>query len=385
MHNTLLLVIVIVVAVSFDFTNGFHDTANAMATSIATGALKPRVAVALSGVLNLVGAFLSVSVAATIASGILDASKVTLPIIFAGLLGAIAWNVATWWFGLPSSSSHALIGGVIGAGIVGAGWSAIEGSTILSKVVIPAVLSPFIAGIVAGVATFIAYRVSRSKDERRDENSKRTFRYGQLLSASLVSLAHGTNDAQKTMGIVTLALITDHHLPTDAKPPFWVIFMCGLAIASGTYLGGWRVIRTLGHRLTDIETPQGFAAETASAAVLLISTHGGAPLSTTQITTGSVLGSGLGRRAAGVRWGVAGQLVSAWILTIPAAACVAALIGLVTHNGNTVGIVVVTIVAAALLFAVWLKSRADPVNADNVNDVNAGKPARDAALSGAAA
>ncbi len=367
MQHTVLLVLVIAVAVSFDFTNGFHDTANAMATSIATGALKPRVAVALSGVLNLVGAFLSVSVAATIASGIVDSAKVTLPIIFAGLLGAIAWNVFTWYVGMPSSSSHALVGGVLGATIVAAGTGAIKGSSILSKVIVPAVLSPFIAALVAGLATFAAYRISQLHRPDEAERTRATFRYGQLASASLVSLAHGTNDAQKTMGVVTLALIADHRLGSNASPPFWVILMCGLAIALGTYLGGWRVIRTVGHRLVDIEAPQGFAAETASAAVLLISTHGGSPLSTTHITTGSVIGSGLGKKAAQVKWGVAGRMVAAWILTIPAAAATAALIGLVTKNGNAVGVAAVTVLAAGILGTVWLRSRRDAVTADNVN------------------
>lgn len=367
MHDTVLLVLVIVTAVSFDFTNGFHDTANAMATSIATGALKPRVAVGLSAVLNLLGAFISVSVAATIASGIVDASKVTLPIIFSGLLGAIIWNVLTWYFGLPSSSSHALVGGVIGATAVVAGFSAIKTSSVLSKVIIPALLSPFIAGVVAAVATFAAYRISNPNGM---PGTRSTFRYGQLASASLVSLAHGTNDAQKTMGVVTLALITDGHLPKNATPPIWVIAMCGVAIAAGTYLGGWRVIRTVGHRLTKVEPPQGFAAETASAAVLLISTHGGVPLSTTQITTGSVVGSGLGKRAAEVRWGVAGRMAGAWVLTIPCAAVVAALVGVITHHGNTPGTVAVAIVAAAALFGVWMHSRREPVSADNVNDTS---------------
>ncbi|WP_375474683.1 anion permease [uncultured Jatrophihabitans sp.] len=368
MQHTWLLVLVIVLAVSFDFTNGFHDTANAMATSIATGALKPRVAVALSGVLNLVGAFLSVSVAATIASGIVDSARVTLPIIFAGLLGAIGWNVATWYFGLPSSSSHALVGGVIGATVVAAGFSAIKGSSILSKVIVPALLSPFIAALVAGLATFLAYRISQLNKPAQAERTKSTFRYGQLASASLVSLAHGTNDAQKTMGIVTLALIADHRLGKHAGPPFWVILMCGLAISAGTYLGGWRVIRTVGHRLFHIEAPQGFAAETASAAVLLISTHAGAPLSTTQVTTGGVIGAGLGKNASEVKWGTAGRMVTAWILTIPAAAVVAAAIGLVTKNGNVVGVVVMTVLAATVLAGVWLRSRTSPVNADNVNE-----------------
>ncbi len=364
MHNTALLIVVIVTAVSFDFTNGFHDTANAMATSIATGALRPRVAVALSGVLNLVGAFLSVSVAATIANGIVDSAQVTLPIIFSGLLGAIAWNVLTWYFGIPSSSSHALVGGVIGATAAVAGVSAIQGRTLLSKVIVPALLSPFIAAVVALIATFIAYRVSRA---HRDPGTKTTFRYGQLVSASLVSLAHGTNDAQKTMGVVTLALIADGRLGDHARPPLWVIAMCGLAIALGTYLGGWRIIRTLGHRLTDIETPQGFAAETASAAVLLISTHGGAPLSTTQVTTGSVVGSGLGKRAAKMHWGVVGRMAGAWLLTIPAAAVVAAVIGEITHSGSTAGVVAVAVIAAALFAGVWWISRRSAVTADNVN------------------
>ena len=311
MQHTALLVLVIVVALSFDFTNGFHDTANAMATSIATGALKPRVAVALSGVLNLLGAFLSVSVAATIASGIVDSAKVTLPIIFAGLLGAIAWNVFTWYVGMPSSSSHALVGGVIGATLVAAGTGAVKGSSILSKVIVPAVLSPLIAGARRRARDVRSPTASPAAPAGRGRADATTFRYGQLASASLVSLAHGTNDAQKTMGVVTLALIADDHLGKNAGPPFWVILMCGLAIALGTYLGGWRVIRTVGHRLTHIEAPQGFAAETASAAaVLLISTHGGAPLSTTQITTGSVIGSGLGKDAAQVKWGVAGRMVS---------------------------------------------------------------------------
>jgi len=366
MHSTALLVIVILTAVAFDFTNGFHDTANAMATSIATGALRPRAAVALSGVLNLVGAFLSVSVAATIASGIVDSAQVTLPIIFAGLLGAIAWNVFTWYFGLPSSSSHALVGGVIGATAAAAGFDAVKGQSVLSKVIIPAVLSPFIAGVVALVATFVAYRVSQPN---RAPGTRNVFRYGQLASASLVSLAHGTNDAQKTMGVVTLALITAGHLPKNSTPPLWVIAMCGLTIAIGTYLGGWRVIRPVGHGLTNVEAPQGFCAETASAAVLLISTHGGVPLSTTQITTGSVIGSGLGKRAAEVRWGMAGRMVSAWIITIPAAALVAAAIGWVTRGGNAAATVTVSLLAAAALAGVWWHSRRQPVTADNVNDV----------------
>ena len=291
-HDAVLLFIVVATALTFDFTNGFHDTANAMATSIATGALRPRTAVALSAVLNLLGAFLSIKVAATIASGIVSSTTITLPIVFAALLGAIAWNVLTWSFGLPSSSSHALIGGVIGATLVSAGTSAVHGHSIVAKVLVPAVLSPVIAALVAGLATRLAYRTAQPDERPR---SHRYFRFGQLASASLVSLAHGTNDAQKTMGVITLALIADHRLAAHADPPAWVIVSCGVAIAAGTYFGGWRVVRTMGHRLTHIEPPQGFAAQTAAAAVLLSATQGGLPLSTTHITSGAVLGSGVGK------------------------------------------------------------------------------------------
>jgi len=365
-HDAALLFIVVITALTFDFTNGFHDTANAMATSIATGALKPKTAVALSAVLNLAGAFLSIKVAATIAGGIVSATAVTLPIVFAGLLGAITWNVATWCFGLPSSSSHALIGGVIGATLVAAGTSAVHGGSIVAKVLVPAVLSPILAGLVAGLATRLSYRVVGTGDQRR---TQRHFRHGQLASASLVSLAHGTNDAQKTMGVITLALIADGRIGPRADPPAWVIVACALAIATGTYLGGWRVVRTMGHRLTHIEPTQGFAAQTSAAAVLLSATQGGLPLSTTHITSGSVIGSGIGKKSAHVRWGVALSMVIAWILTLPAAALVAAGIGLVIDGGGLTRIVVVAAVALLALGGVWWWSRRNPVNAGNVNDI----------------
>jgi PiT family inorganic phosphate transporter len=364
-HDATLLFIVVMAALTFDFTNGFHDTANAMATSIATGALKPKAAVALSAVLNLLGAFLSLKVAATIASGIVSANVITLPIVFAALLGAITWNIATWSLGLPSSSSHALIGGVIGATLVSAGTAAVHGHTIVAKVVIPAVLSPIIAGLVAGLATRLAYRIAQP-DER--PVTHRYFRYGQLASASLVSLAHGTNDAQKTMGVITLALIADHRLAAKSDPPLWVIVACAVAIAAGTYLGGWRVIRTMGHRLTHIEPPQGFAAQTAAAAVLLTATQGGLPLSTTHITSGAVLGSGLGKKSAQIRWSVAASMVIAWMLTLPAAALVAAGIGLIVDGGGMPQVIIVSMLALLALLAVWLWSRRNPVTADNVND-----------------
>ncbi|MEO7262167.1 MAG: inorganic phosphate transporter [Jatrophihabitantaceae bacterium] len=365
MHDAVLLLIVVAAALTFDFTNGFHDTANAMATSIATGALKPKAAVALSAVLNLVGAFLSIKVAATIAGGIVDSHVITLPIVYAGLLGAIVWNMITWSIGLPSSSSHALIGGVIGAALVSTGASSIHGHSIVAKVVIPAVLAPVLAGLVAMLATRLSYRIAKPDERPR---SHRYFRYGQLASASLVSLAHGTNDAQKTMGVITLALIADNQLRPGADPPMWVIVSCGVAIAAGTYFGGWRVIRTMGHRLTHIEAPQGFTAQTAAAAVLLTATQGGLPLSTTHITSGAVLGTGLGRRGSSVRWRVAGSMVIAWVLTLPAAALIAAGIGLIVDGGGSFQIGGVSVAAVTLLLGFWLWSRRNPISAENVNE-----------------
>ena len=365
-HDAVLLFIVVITALTFDFTNGFHDTANAMATSIATGALKPKAAVALSAALNLVGAFLSIKVAATIAGGIVSSDVITLPIVFAGLLGAIVWNLATWAFGLPSSSSHALIGGVIGATMVSAGTSAIHGHSIVAKVVVPGLLSPIIAALVATLATRLAYQTARPDERPR---SHRYFRFGQLASASLVSLAHGTNDAQKTMGVITLALIADKELHPHSDPPAWVIVACALAIAAGTYLGGWRVIRTMGHRITHVEPPQGFAAQTSAAIVLLTATQGGLPLSTTHITSGAVLGTGMGKKGAKIRWSVAGSMVVAWVLTLPAAGLVAAGFGLIVDDGSTPLIVVVAVVAALALLGVWYWSRRHPVTADNVNEL----------------
>jgi len=364
--NTVLIVTVVVTALAFDFTNGFHDTANAMATSIATGALKPKVAVAIAGVLNLVGAFLSISVAATIASGIVNAQVVTPAIVFAGLVGAICWNLVTWLFGLPSSSSHALIGGVVGATLVAAGTGAVKFDGIISKVLVPAVISPILAGVVALLATAIAYKITRRVNA---DASSRSFKRGQIASASLVSLAHGTNDAQKTMGVITLALISGHFLPAGAKPPVWVIIAAGSAIALGTYIGGWRVIRTLGNGLTDISPTQGFAAETASSAVILASTHFGFPLSTTHVCSGAILGTGLGRKLAEVRWSLAGRMITGWVITLPAAAVVG---GIVTFAASKIGaesgVLVMAVVAAVFAAWVFLRARRNPVNANNVNE-----------------
>ncbi|MZF88547.1 inorganic phosphate transporter [Streptomyces sp. SID5643] len=366
-HITFLVAVVIVTALAFDFTNGFHDTANAMATSIATGALAPRTAVLISGVLNVVGAFLSTEVARTISGGIVDDTLVSPGMIFAGLVGAILWNLLTWLVGLPSSSSHALFGGLIGAVWVGAGSHGVDFGRVVEKVLVPAVASPVVAGVAALLATYLAYRLT---DRAREDSVTRGFRIGQVASASLVSLAHGTNDAQKTMGVITLTLISAGALGHDAGPPLWVIASAGLAIGLGTYLGGWRIIRTMGKGLTEIQSPQGFAAETASTTVILTSAHLGFALSTTQVASGSILGAGLGRRLAEVRWGVAGRMAVAWVITLPAAALVGGLAAAVVQNGGDLGTAAVALVGAALAAGIVVISRRNPVHARNVNDAH---------------
>ncbi len=364
--SLLLLILVVITALSFDVTNGFHDTANAMATSIATGALAPRVAVGLSALLNVAGAFLSLKVAATVASGIVDSGKVTLTVVFAGLVGAIAWNLLTWYLGLPSSSSHALIGGVVGATWIAAGAGAVKWDGVVSKVIVPALAAPVIAAAVATLGTYVALRLTHAIPEG---HRRRGFRYGQIGSASLVSLAHGTNDAQKTMGIITLALIANKTIGKDAGVPTWVIISCALAIGIGTYSGGWRVIRTLGKGLTDIKPPQGFAAEAASGAVILAGSHAGFPLSTTHVVSGSIVGSGLGTRLTSVRWGLAGRIAVAWAFTLPMAALVGAGAFFVANAiGGTTGTVIVFVLAVAMAVAFYLAARRKPVGAHNVND-----------------
>jgi PiT family inorganic phosphate transporter len=359
------LVLVVITALAFDFTNGFHDTGNAMATSIATGALSPRIAVAVSGVLNFVGAFLSLAVAATIASGLVSTSKVTLTVVAAGLAGGIIWNLLTWLLGIPSSSSHALIGGVIGATMAAAGGSAVLWHGLVSKVVIPAVMSPVIAALVAAVGTWLLYRISRSLTDGARSHG---FRIGQIGSACMVSLAHGTNDAQKTMGVITLALIANGTLTKGSNAPVWVIVCCALAISLGTYIGGWRVIRTLGKGLVEIEAPQGMAAESASAAIILLSSNFGYSLSTTHVATGSIIGTGLGKKGAEVRWNVAGRMATAWVFTLPSAAIVgAAAFGLAHGIGGTFGVIVDLILLAALSGLIYWRSRGTKVDHNNVN------------------
>ncbi len=365
MDPATLFVLVLVVAAALDFTNGFHDTANAMATSIATGALKPRTAVIAAGTLNLVGAFLSTEVAKTISGGIINEQEVTISAAFvlAGLVGAIIWNLLTWLAGLPSSSSHALFGGLVGAVIVGAGVQGVNFGAVVGKVLLPALVSPVIAGAVSYAAVRLVYRIVRSVDSRKVEVG---FRHGQTVTACLVALSHGTNDAQKTMGIITLALCSAGLQEPGSGPQAWVVLVCGTAIALGTYTGGWRVIRTLGKGLTDIQTPQGFAAECSSAATILVSSHLGFPLSTTQVCTGSIVGSGLGRGTP-VNWANAGRMLAAWLVTFPAAglagaaACALARLGV----GGVAAMLAITVVIA---LAIFRAARRDPVNAGNVND-----------------
>src|ERR687895_2138927 len=351
MEGEVVLWIVVATALAFDFTNGFHDTANAVATSISTRAMKPRVAVSLAATLNFVGAFLSLEVAATIASGIVEAELVTPAIVFAGLVGAIAWNLATWYFGLPSSSSHALIGGVVGAAFAAEGADAILGDGILEKVAVPALLAPILAMFVAGLGVLVAYRLIGNQ---APGVVSRGFRLGQILSASLFSLSHGTNDAQKTMGVIALALIASGHLDAGADPPLWVIVSAATAIAAGTYAGGWRIIRTMGSRIIKMNPVQGFAAEGAGSAVILSASHVGFPLSTTHVISGAIMGAGAAQRLSAVRWGIAGNIFAAWVLTIPAAATVGAVTyGVVALFGD--GAAGPVVVAALLLSAllVW--------------------------------
>lgn len=357
---------VIVTALTFDFTNGFHDTANAMATSIATGALKPRTAVIAAGTLNLVGAFLSTEVAKTISGGLINEQMVTIgpEFIFAGLIGAIVWNLITWLVGLPSSSSHALFGGLVGAVLVGAGAAGVNFGAVITKILIPALMSVVIACLAASLATKLIYAIVGKMDPKYVEDG---FRHGQTVTACLVALSHGTNDAQKTMGVITLALTVSGLQASGTGPELWVVACCGLAIACGTYMGGWRVIRTLGKGLTEINTPQGFAAEASSATTILVSSHLGFPLSTTQVCSGSIIGSGLGKKGAPVNWAVAGKMVIAWVVTFPAAMVVGALACALAKTGlpGTIAVGVLAILVALIIVRL---SHRNPVNATNVND-----------------
>ncbi len=372
MGSTPILVIVIVAALSFDFTNGFHDTANAMATSIATGALKPIAAVLLSAALNFLGAFISISVATTIAKGIVPASATAgadgLAVVEAALIGAMTWNLITWYFTIPSSSSHALIGGLIGASIASVGTGAVSIHGIVQKVVAPGILAILACGIVAFLATTAAYRLIRRLGQGE---ARAGYRYGQIGSASLVSLAHGTNDAQKTMGVIALALISTGHLSaTHFTVPFWVKLICATAMALGTASGGWRIINTMGNRITTVESPQGFAAESASAATILASSYYGYPLSTTQVVSGGVMGAGLGKRGGIVHWPVVGQMATAWVITLPSAGLIGAAawdIANIFGKNSEAGAIVIAALAAAVAFGLWTLSKRNRVRAEDLD------------------
>jgi PiT family inorganic phosphate transporter len=357
MGSEIIVVIVVATALIFDFTNGFHDTANVVATSISTRAMPPRVAVGYAAILNFVGAFISLEVAATVANDVVsvDANSVGLLAVFGGLVGAIAWNLITWYFGLPSSSSHALIGGMVGAVFVAEGSENVffqEG--ILGKVMIPALVAPVLAFVVGGLAIVVLYRVV---GRLRPGPVTGGFRFGQVLSGGMLALAHGTNDAQKTMGVITLALVANGTLSGDEfHVPDWVVISAATAIALGTYVGGWRIIKTMGSRIHKMDAAQGFAAQGSGATVILAASHVGFPLSTTHTISGAVIGSGAAKRLSAVRWGVAGNIVVAWILTLPGAALIGAVTFLVTRAFGTgaAGPIVVStaiLVGASVLFA----------------------------------
>jgi PiT family inorganic phosphate transporter len=359
-ESTLLLVAVVVVALFFDFTNGFHDAANAIATSVSTRAVSPRVAVLGAAVLNFAGAFVSLEVAATVAKGVVNAEVATLEVVLGGVVGAIVWNLITWYLGLPTSSSHALIGGVAGAAVVAAGWDVLLVGGLVDRVLIPSLAAPLV-GIVGAFAimTGLTWIIAR----RSPGTVNRVFRRLQIVSASFVAFTHGTNDAQKTMGIIALALVAAGHVPAgdDFYVPLWVIVAAATAMALGTYAGGWRIIRTLGQRVAKLEPPQGFAAETSCATILWFTGNIGFPVSTTHTISGSVLGAGATRRLSAVRWGVAGNILVAWLLTIPAAGSVGALMELLARLPAGPALVIgVLLVFSTLAFAARRRASAVP-------------------------
>jgi PiT family inorganic phosphate transporter len=362
MESDVIVVIVVVTALAFDFTNGFHDTANVVATSISTRAMAPRIAVGYAAVLNFAGAFISLEVAATIANDVVDPAAVGLLAVFGGLVGAIAWNLITWYFGLPSSSSHALIGGMVGAVLVADGASAISfDDGILGKVMIPAVVAPLLAFVVAGGAILLLYRIVGRLHPGPVTGG---FRLGQVISGGMLALAHGTNDAQKTMGVITLALVANGTIAQDDfHVPSWVVVAAATAIALGTYAGGWRIIKTMGSRIHKMDSAQGFAAQGAGAVVILAASKVGFPLSTTHTISGAVIGSGAAKRLSAVRWGVAGNIIVAWVLTLPAAALFGALTYSVTRlfgTGAAGPLIVLGLIlaASALMFVRRAQQRA---------------------------
>jgi PiT family inorganic phosphate transporter len=345
MELELTLFAVVAVALFFDFTNGFHDTANSIATSVSTKALSPRAAVLSAAILNFAGAFVSFEVAATIASGIVDQEIITLEVVLAGLVGAITWNLITWYFGLPSSSSHALIGGMVGSAVAAEGFDVVKWSGLREKVLIPSLVAPLMGVLIAAALMLgVLWLIRR----RAPSKVNRIFRRLQLVSGGFVAFTHGTNDAQKTMGIIALALVASGHLSPDfERPPTWVIVSAAAAMGLGTYAGGWRIIKTLGTRVAKLEPPQGFAAQTACASILWTTAHYGFPVSTTHVISGSVLGAGASTRLSAVRWGVAGNILLAWVLTIPCAAAVGAVMESMTKLPGGVALVTALVTAIA--------------------------------------
>ena len=357
-----LLIIVVALALVFDFTNGFHDAANAIATSVSTRALRPRTAVAMAGILNFLGAFVSLEVAASVATGIVEAVDVTMTVLAAGLIGSIAWNITTWWLGLPTSSSHALIGGMVGAVGAATALNGIKWDGLVDKVLIPSAAAPIVGFLVAGALGIgLAWIVRRYSHYRVN----RVFRVLQVGSAGFMAFTHGTNDAQKTMGLIALALIAYGSIdPNNFEVPLWVVVSAATAMALGTYAGGWRIIRTLGTRVVKLEPPQGFAAETAAGSVLLFTGHVGFPVSTTHTISGAIMGAGASRRVSAVRWGIAGRILIAWLVTIPASSAVGALcyaITLLPAGGFLLALL--TAVVSGLAAWRWQRSRREPISA----------------------
>ncbi|TAM88064.1 MAG: inorganic phosphate transporter [Jatrophihabitans sp.] len=329
MGSTALVVVIVVVALGFDYTNGFHDSANAIATSVSTKALTPRVALAMAAVANVVGALISTKVASTVGKGIIEtptSGTSGLVVVLAALIGAIVWNLGTWYFGLPSSSSHALIGGLIGAALAAA--EQVKWAGVLDKVVVPMVVSPLVGFAFSYLFMLALMWVFRRVSAVR---ATRGFRWAQIASAATMAFGHGTQDAQKTMGVITLTLVVSGHVSPSEGVPDWVIFASAAAISLGTYSGGWRIMRTMGRRIFSLTPASGFAAQTVASGVMLATAQFGLPVSTTHVISSSVMGVGATRRFSAVRWGVAGNIVTAWVLTIPAAAAVAALAFALLH------------------------------------------------------
>lgn len=345
-----LIIVIVILALFFDFTNGFHDTANAIATSVSTGALKPRTAVIWAAILNFAGAFVSIHVAATVAKGVVDGNFVTPEVVFAGIIGAILWNLFTWRVGMPTSSSHALIGGVAGAAIAGVGLHTILWGGLGSKVIVPSLVAPAL-GLIGAVIVMVV--ITRLVPHSEGARSQRTFRHLQVISASFVAFTHGTNDAQKTMGIITLALIAGGMIPAGEgfHVPTWVIVSAATAMALGTYFGGWRIIRTLGQKIVDLKPREGFAAEVSTATILWVTAQLGFPVSTTHTISSSIVGAGLVENRRGVNWRIIKQILVAWLFTLPAAGLVGLAVRYLTMlpGGTYLAFALVTLIAAAVL------------------------------------